>query len=102
MNKIVFDLQRFDKITNKLSNTLVSGTAGDDVIQSNDGTTLISNVTIDAGAGNDRISDNFSENVVIIAGKGNDTVFSSGKNVSIDAGAGNDVISGDAPNIKIR
>ena len=84
-------------IYNEESNTLLAGTSGDDTIKNgwqddegwHDGG---SNVTIDAGAGNDDI-ENHGENASIIAGAGNDKIENNGTNVSINGGSGNDTIN---------
>ncbi len=69
------------------SNTLLSGTSGNDSITNYGG----SNVTIDASAGNDDIY-NSGSCVSIGAGIGNDTIDNRSGDVSIDAGDGHDLI----------
>ena len=87
---IVFDIQRFVTIGNFKSNTLLSGTSGNDSIANYN---LGKSVTINAGAGNDSIY-NDGDNVTIYGGAGNDTIFNYfGSSVTIDGGAGNDFIN---------
>ena len=70
MSKLLFDLQRFDDIFNNNSNTLVSGTSG-----------------------NDSIYNQYTTNVTIQTGAGSDTVYSwGGQKGTIDGGEGNDYI----------
>ncbi|MBD3879562.1 MAG: hypothetical protein SR1Q5_07760, partial [Quinella sp. 1Q5] len=73
MRDFVFDLQRFDNISNDTSNTLVSGTSGNDSIYSGG----YSSVTIDAGAGNDCIENDYwtNKNISLNGGAGNDTLY---------------------------
>ena len=92
-------------IKNTTSNTLLSGTSGNDSIQNGwydyDKDKLVSGgskVTINAGAGNDSI-DNSGDSVSIDGGDGDDTIengdwwlYDGGSNITIDAGAGNDKI----------
>ena len=101
MSEFIFNLQRFAKISNSTSDTLVSGTSAADTI-SNEGNL----VTIKGGAGNDSIFSSTNPNsslatddntggygyVTIDAGAGNDTIVSSDPHVSINGGAGNDSI----------
>ena len=111
-----FDLQRFVDIENNTSNTLVSGTSGNDSIRN-----WTDNVTISVDAGNDTIR-NHSNNNIIKAGAGNDYIQNYGSNssidagedddsidnnnggsfVSINAGTGNDLIRNDASNVTIN
>ena len=86
------------EINNDKSNTLLTGTSGDDSIQNggywsdswHDGG---SNVTINAGAGNDDVLNyDGSSNVTINTGAGNDEVRNWGSSVTINTGAGNDVV----------
>lgn len=81
MWEIVFDLQRFENINNVASNTLVSGTTGDDII-TNSG----EYVTIDGGAGDDSIG-NTGSNVSINGGDGNDVITDENGSVSVDINA---------------
>ena len=75
------------EIRNEESNTLVSGTSGDDSIF-NDG----ANVTISAGNGNDSI-ENWGNDSTILGGNGNDSVKNYGHTlVKIDTGAGDDTV----------
>ena len=88
MEDLIFDIQRFDEITNRTSDTVITGTANADNIY-NSG----SNVSINAGAGNDSIYNYSGSKVTINAGVGNDSIYNySGDNVSINAGAGDDSI----------
>ena len=76
-------------IENQTSNTLLSGTSGDDSIY-NDYSG--DSVTINAGAGNDSIY-TYGDSVTIDAGAGNDSIYNSNsKNMTINAGTGNDSI----------
>ena len=84
----IFDLQRFADIHNYDSNTLVSGTSGNDTIYNWES----SNVTISGGAGNDYIDNYRGSNVSISGDAGNDEVYNSGSNVTINGGAGDDSI----------
>ena len=80
MNRIVFNLQIFAKITNYNDDTLVSGTADGDFIIS--------------GGYNSTVRKHVSpSNVTIDAGEGDDTITSYGSQVTINAGAGNDTIT---------
>ena len=77
---------------NYKSNTLVSGTSGNDYI-SNEG----KNVTINAANGNDTVYnygyDNYGSSVQIYTGDGKDSVYNaSGKSVTIETGDGNDTV----------
>ena len=85
-------------IDNEKSNTLLSGTSGDDSIKNggywdgdrHDGG---SNVTINAGAGNDYVyNDEEGSSVTINTGAGNDYVNNWGYSVTINTGAGNDSV----------
>ena len=87
------------EIYNDKSNTLLSGTSGDDSIQNgwwddywhNGG----SNVTINGGTGNDYIYNYKGTNVTIDGGAGNDSVDNRGSSVTINTGAGNDYVWND-------
>ena len=75
-------------IYNYESNTLLSGTSGDDSIRNQFG----NRATIDAGAGNDFIHNSGSD-VTINAGAGNDSILNDwGDSVTINTGAGNDSV----------
>ncbi len=74
-------------IKNTVSNTIITGTEGDDTIK-NEG----ANVTINALGGNDSI-ENVNKNVMISGGAGNNTISNGGSNVSINVGDGNDSIA---------
>ncbi|MBQ3337815.1 MAG: calcium-binding protein, partial [Selenomonadaceae bacterium] len=86
-------------IYNTANDTLLSGTSKADSIQNGgvwDGSYHYggSNVTIDAGAGNDSIYNNYGSDVTINAGAGNDSIYNDfGSNVTINAGDGSDSIS---------
>lgn len=82
-------------ITNASNYTLISGSAGNDIIKSNG-----YNVTINGGAGNDKITVKGSYNEVS-GGKGNDTIYGDslnsdyyGINYQYANGDGNDIIYG--------
>ena len=81
------------EIYNLNSNTLLSGTSGNDYLQNMEG----NNVTINAGEGNDSVY-NDASNVSIFGGNGNDSIKtgapedSSNLNAYIDGGEGNDRI----------
>ena len=73
-------------ISNYYSDTIITGTAEDDSIY-NGG----SNVTIEALAGNDSISNDYeASNVSISTGAGNDPISNYGVNVTADGGDGDD------------
>ncbi|MBO4780730.1 MAG: hypothetical protein J5497_08850, partial [Selenomonadaceae bacterium] len=88
------------EIYNNKSNTLLSGTSGDDSIKNggywyengdytwHDGG---SNVTINSGAGNDSVY-NSGDSVTINIGAGNDSITNYGDSVTINTGAGNDSV----------
>ena len=80
-------------IYNVSSNTIITGTAMSDSIL-NGVDVVISSVTIDAGAGNDTIT-NRGKKVSINGGAGNDNIFNAeyASVTAIDGGAGNDSIS---------
>ena len=85
------------EINNTLSNTLLTGTSGDDSILNggwwddshHDGG---SNVTITTGAGNDYV-DNYGDMVTINTGAGNDEIDNEGIGIEINTGEGNDSVS---------
>ena len=74
-------------IENSQANTLLTGTEFDDTIKNNG-----SNVTINAGAGNDSIYTSSRRNVTVFGGAGNDTIEIHGSNILIDGGADDDLI----------
>ena len=75
-------------ISNYASNTIINGTAQADKI-ANTG----NNVTINAGEGNDTITNiGGGENVYINAGNGNNQINNLALNVKIESGSGNDTI----------
>ena len=82
-------------INNTANDTLLSGTSGNDSIENKRHWGVSTeNVTIDAGAGNDSISNHFGANISINAGADNDYIYNmEGSSVTIDAGAGNDTIA---------
>lgn len=100
MNRIDFDLQLFVNISNTTANTLLSGTADDDSIHNSKGEGIVAgfdggpaNVTIEAGEGNNKISNFSGMNIKISAGSGNDRIFNSNaSNATIDGGDGNNII----------
>ena len=73
--------------SNIISNTILSGTSGNDTINNS-----ARNVTISAGAGNDSVCST-AYYVTVNAGAGNDTVRMTGDYVSVNGGAGNDLIT---------
>lgn len=81
-------------LNNTNSNTLISGSSGNDSIRNNNG----SKVTIITGAGNDTIYNSLSSYktntyVSIVSGDGNDSIYNHyGSAATILAGAGNDTI----------
>ena len=98
------------EIRNTTSNTLLTGTSGDDSIQNggywyengdytwhNGG----SNVTINSGAGNDSVY-NSGDSVTIDTGAGNDSVNNLGESVTINTGAGNDSVNNDGDSVTIN
>lgn len=75
--------------TNWNDNSIVSGTSNDDTVVNYSG-----NVTIKAGKGNDSIRNYYEgHNSLIDGGAGNDYISNKGDKVSILAGAGNDKIN---------
>ena len=78
------------KISNKSSNTIISGTSEEDSILN-----YGNNVTINAGAGNDSVR-SYGVNVTINSGAGDDTIdsYGSGTVYRYNAGDGNDIING--------
>ena len=92
-------------IFNTASNTLLSGTSSADSIYNGGWWDSLwhdsgSKVTIDAGAGDDKIF-NGGSNSSISAGAGNDTISNDGDNVTIDAGGGDDSIDNYGDNVTI-
>ena len=75
-----------DSITNNGANIYVDAGAGDDFITNNYST---EGSTINAGAGDDMI-ENFSDSALIISGAGDDSIFSNRDNATINPGAGDD------------
>ena len=76
-------------ISNYTSDTLLTGSKGNDYIYNNGDT-----VTIDAGAGNDSIRNSSGYYVSIAGGAGKDSIYSYyGYYSTINGGAGNDLIS---------
>ena len=98
------------EINSTLSNTLLTGTSGDDSIQNggywyengdytwHDGG---SNVTINSGAGNDSVY-NSGDSVTINTGAGNDSVDNLGDSVTINTGDGNDSVNNDGSSVTIN
>ena len=77
-------------IKNTKSNTTISGGTGDDTISNENADYVL----IDAGAGNDSIHGTFSSDYnTILAGEGDDTVSGDIFNSYIDVGDGNDFIT---------
>ena len=88
-------------IYNTASNTLLAGTSGNDSIKNGgywyEDSNYIwhnggSNVTINAGKGNDSIYNGGGSNVTINAGAGDDYIYNRGANSSINGGSGSDTI----------
>ena len=90
MKKFVFDLQRFVNIYDTDSNTLLSGTSGNDTINTADN---LKNITINGGKGNDHIWNAASDNVSINGGSGSDDITNFGSETTIIGGKDNDTIS---------
>ena len=101
-----------DTIWNSGLNVTINGGSGDDYISNystaiwdeetqRDKTILSSNVTIDAGLGNDEIYNGWSKNVSISGGDGNDDIHNDGANVTINAGDGNDTIENNGSTVTI-
>ena len=89
MQEFIFDLQRFDYITNDKHFTLVSGTSNNDNISNDEGR----KVTIDGGDGDDNIYNKVANNTSISGGTGNDYIYNNtGERVTIDGGDGDDEI----------
>lgn len=87
----IIDTDYFDTDFDAVSdgNDIVEAGAGNDIIDAGDG-----DDTIDAGTGNDTVLAGLG-NDSIIAGDGDDTITAGGGDDSIDAGIGNDFIVGD-------
>ena len=88
--------RNYNHIHNEISNTIVSGTSGDDSIKNGDfeyGNRIFANfVTINGGAGNDYIY-NCGHNAFIDVKDGNDFIYNMfGYNATINSGDGNDCI----------
>ena len=77
-----------DKVTISRGYLSVIGGNGDDDIHNNKSS---SSVSIDSGAGNDKIG-NLGSDVIINSGVGDDSIHNNGGNVTINAGAGNDYV----------
>ena len=75
--------------TSNQSDTILSGGIGEDTINNNNREN--SNVTIDAGDGDDSI-ENRGSNSSINAGTGDDSIYNCGDNATIDGGTGDDSI----------
>ena len=96
---------------NDNSNTLLSGTSGDDSIRNggswyengvdtwHDGG---SNVTINAAEGNDSVDNYFGSKVTINTGASNDYVWNGGSSVTINTGEGNDLVYNDGSSVTIN
>ena len=102
------------------SNTLLSGTSGNDTITSSYWTgnnyKVYSNVTMRGGAGDDYIFNIgtskwndvingyemiYPDNALIDGGAGDDSIYNDGSNVTIDAGDGDDFINNNGNNVSI-
>ena len=96
MSEMIFDLQRFETINNSNSNSLVSGTSYSDSINngyidsSDTWHSAGTNVTIDAGAGNDSIW-NSGDYAMVNVGAGNDYVINISSNVTTNGGTGDEL-----------
>lgn len=91
----LFDIQRFDNISNSTSSTLITGTGGDDEIFNDED---VKYATINGSAGNDSIT-NYGKYVSISGGAGNDEIKNSGSGdyvtiylIQYTNGDGNDII----------
>ena len=97
MKDLTFDIQRFATISNELSNTLVSGTSGDDSITNGSWGNNFNNVTINGGNGDDTIM-TYGKYVLVNGGDGDDEIhnwtdpFKSGSYTTLNGGDGNDFI----------
>ncbi len=95
-------------INNTLSGNSISGTEGNDTISNsgeevtitalggNDSITNngdANNTSIDGGAGDDTIANNYAQEVTITAGAGNDSIYNEGNQNLLEGGAGNDTLS---------
>ena len=107
MKDFIFDLQRFEDISNTNNNTVISGSNDDDLIE-NEG----NNVTISGGAGNDYIYNGDGKEVSIDGGTGDDTIYNDGyydddgnfhdaENTTINGGDGDDEIYNYSNNVTI-
>ena len=91
------------KINNTTSNTLISGTSDDDIINNgglwDDDSRYSpfhdegSNVAIDTGAGNDSVYNDTDDYITINTGVGDDYVENNGDSVMISGGKDNDFVS---------
>ena len=113
----VKDVEHLNVVRADKSKTKLNGTSGKDVILVDDEN--FSNVTINAGAGNDYtrtngtkhfvdlgegndIAENWASDTTINGGKGNDEISNwEGSDVSISGGAGNDTINNGGDNVTI-
>ena len=82
-----------EHVNNYGSYSTIDGGDGNDSISNGSYYSRASNVSINAGADDDNISNNYSSNVTIDAGDGDDYIINSySDNASIDAGDGDDQI----------
>ena len=79
--KFIFELQRFAEIHNTKSNTLLTGTSGNDTI-------------LNGGYRRDNIWQGGGENVSISGDKGNDYTYNVDLKASLFGGAGNNSLNG--------
>ena len=84
MRDFVFDLQRFDNITNSTSYTSLSGTSSSDSIHNR----YANYVSIDGGAGNDTLFGGEGEDIFVYNADGNDVIadFTSSDTIMILSG----------------
>ena len=102
---------------NDKSNTLISGTSGNDSINNWYGSNVtidggegadtihnyyISDVSIIGGTGNDYINNEYGSNVTINSGAGDDFIYNNNASVTIDGGTGNDDINTQNGNVSIN
>lgn len=98
-NTIISGTNEADSLNNNSgSNVTIYGYGGDDFISNGivnftPSSTVVSNVTINSGNGNDTISGVYTYDSSIFGGDGDDSIFSAAdNNLTINAGTGNDYI----------
>lgn len=92
----VSDINPINSISNRIPNTLLTGTESLDSIFNSSA----SNVTIRGLGGDDEI-ENYGSSSILDGGDGDDSIYNSGSNSSIVAGAGNDSIYNYGSNVFI-